>query len=72
MEKYIFGVEYNEVARGGRGNVILAIIDSETELFLSEKHLITRLAELQNNDFVINIKPFYALLNTHKYELQLK
>ena len=68
----LYGVDFNRVARGGKGNPIIYEFPITTKLFTNEKDMISKIAELQNDDFVKNIRPFVAVLNKQDYELKLK
>lgn len=72
MINYIYGIDYQRCIRCGIGNPIIAVGGIETDLFISEKGLVARLAELQNNKFVINISPFVASLSREEYKLKFK
>ena len=68
----LYGIDFNRVARAGKGNPIIYEFPITTKLFTNEKDMITEMAELQNDDFVKNIRPFVAVLNKQDYELKLK
>ena len=68
----LYGVHYDIVARGGKGNPIIAIGGTNTDLFTTEKELIVRICELQIDEGIINITPFIARLYQEKYEFKLK
>ena len=68
----LYGIDFNRVARGGKGNPIIYEFPITTKLFTNEKDMITEMAELQNDDFVKNIRPFVAVLNKQDYEFKLK
>ena len=68
----LYGIDFNRVARGGKGNPIIYEFPITTKLFANEKDMITEMAELQNDDFVKNIRPFVAVLNKQDYEFKLK
>ena len=69
----IYGIDYSTVIRGGVGNSILGIDRKETFLTVNEKDLITEIAKFQNDDLIINIKPFVVSLTEKKpYKIVLK
>ena len=68
----LYGIDFNRVARGGKGNPIIYEFPATTKLFTNEKDMIIEMAELQNDDFVKNIRPFVAVLNKQDYEFKLK
>ena len=72
LKNNLYGVDYNPVTVNKKNNTILFVDGTITDLYTSEKELVSRLAELQNDDCIINIKPFVAELQKQEYKLEFK